>query len=79
MPLIIIIVVLVGLKYFAIGPFAHFSWWWIALLMAVAFIWFEFGERLLGLDKRNAHDEMDKVRAERIKKTFETHKRPDKK
>ncbi|PUA17084.1 TIGR04438 family Trp-rich protein [Glaciimonas sp. PCH181] len=79
MPLIIVIVLLVGLKFFAIGPFANFSWWWVALLMVLAVIWFEFGERMLGLDKRNAHDEVDKVRAERVKKTFETTKRPDKK
>ena len=76
MPLIIVIVLLVALKYFAIGPFANFSWWWVAGLMAIAFIWFEFVERMLGLDKRRAHEELEKVRKERIEKTFETKKRP---
>ena len=42
MPLIIIIVSLIALKYFEIGPFTHISWWWIGGLMAVAIIWFEF-------------------------------------
>ncbi|MEO6919526.1 MAG: TIGR04438 family Trp-rich protein [Collimonas sp.] len=74
MPLIIIIVALIALKYFAIGPFAGMSWWWIAGLMAIAFIWFEFLERMFGLDKRKAHEELEKARADRVKKTFEKHK-----
>ncbi|MEM4989844.1 TIGR04438 family Trp-rich protein [Collimonas sp. H4R21] len=75
MPLIIIIVSLIALKYFEVGPFAGISWWWIAALMAVAFIWFEFLERLLGLDKRKAHEEIEKTRKDRVKKTFDPHKR----
>ncbi len=71
MLLIIAIAALTALKYFEIGPFADMSWWWITGLMFVAFIWFEFIERMLGLDKRKAHDEMDKLRADRVKKAFE--------
>ncbi|WP_211455328.1 TIGR04438 family Trp-rich protein [Collimonas antrihumi] len=74
MPLIILIVSLIALKYFEIGPFAGMSWWWIAALMAIAFIWFEFIERMLGLDKRKAHEAIEKTRQERVKKTFENHK-----
>jgi small Trp-rich protein len=70
MPLIIIIAALTALRYFEVGPFASLSWWWIVLLMVVAFIWFEFVERMLGLDKRNAHDKLDKAREERIKNAF---------
>jgi small Trp-rich protein len=70
MPLIIIIVLLAILKYFEVGPFAGMSWWWIAGLVFVAFIWFEFIERMLGLDKRKAHEQMDKARQERVNKTF---------
>jgi len=76
MPLIIIIVLLSALKYFEVGPFASISWWWIAALMAIAFIWFEFLERMLGRDKRKAHEAIEKTRQERVKKTFENHKRP---
>ncbi|MGS0742143.1 TIGR04438 family Trp-rich protein [Glaciimonas sp. GG7] len=76
MPLILIIVLFVALKYFAIGPFVNLSWWWLAGLMAIAFIWFECVERILGLDKRRTHNKMDKIRAERIRKTFDTHNRP---
>ncbi|MES2027227.1 MAG: TIGR04438 family Trp-rich protein [Pseudomonadota bacterium] len=70
MPLIIVIVLLTVLKYFEVGPLADISWWWIVGLIAVSFIWFEFIERMLGLDKRKAHEQLDKARKERIKKTF---------
>jgi small Trp-rich protein len=71
MILIIAIAALTALRYFEIGPFAQMSWWWVTGLMVVAFIWFEFIERMLGLDKRKAHDESDRIRQERVKKNFE--------
>jgi len=70
MPLILVIVTLILLKYFEIGFVENISWWWVAGLGAVAFIWFEFLERIFGLDKRRAFDEMDKAREDRIKKIF---------
>lgn len=70
MLLIIAIVALSALRYFEIGPFASISWWWIVGLMFVAFIWFEFIERMLGLDKKKAHEALEKARQERVKKTF---------
>ena len=75
MLLIIPIALLTALKYFEIGPFSNMSWWWIGGLMFVAFIWFEFIERMLGLDKRRAHDESDRIREERVKKAFEQNNR----
>lgn len=70
MPIILIIALLSILRYFEIGPFAELSWWWIGGLFLVAFIWFEFVERILGLDKRKAHEQLEKARQERVKKTF---------
>ena len=70
MPIIVIIVLLSILRYFEVGPFADLSWWWIGGLFAVAFIWFEFIERMLGLDKRKAHEQLEKARRERVKKAF---------
>lgn len=67
---IIPIVALTILRYFEIGPFADISWWWIVGLMTLAFIWFEFIERMLGLDKRKAHEQLEKARKERVKNTF---------
>ena len=72
---IIAILALSLLKYFEIGPFIHLSWWWISGLMLFAFIWFEYIERMLGLDKQsNAHEELDKIRKERVAKAFERKK-----
>jgi len=70
MPLIVAIVLLSILRYFEVGPVADLSWWWIAGLFLIAFIWFEFGERLFGLDKRNADEQLEKARKERVAKTF---------
>lgn len=70
MYLIAIIVILSGLRYFEIGPFAELSWWWITGLMVIAFIWFEFIERIFGLDKRKAHEQLEKARDHRVKRTF---------
>lgn len=71
MPIIILIVVLSLLRYLEIGPVANLSWWWIVGLFGVAFIWFEFIERLLGLDKRKAHEALEQARKDRVKKSFE--------
>jgi len=70
MPLIIAIVLLTLLRYLEIGPFAALSWWWIAGLFAFVFLWFEFFEKMLGLDKRRAHNLSEKTRQNRVKKTF---------
>jgi len=70
MPLILFIVTLILLKYFEIGFVENISWWWVAGLGAVAFIWFEFLERIFGLDKRRAFDEMEKARKDRVEKSF---------
>lgn len=70
MPIIIAIALLSILRFFEVGPFAELSWWWIGGLFLIAFIWFEFIERMLGLDKRKAHEQLEKARQERVKKTF---------
>ncbi|NML61292.1 TIGR04438 family Trp-rich protein [Massilia sp. RP-1-19] len=71
MPLIILIVLLVGLRYFEVWRFAEISWWWIVGLMVVAFIWFEFIEKILGLDKKKQHDVDEQRRKDRVKQSFD--------
>ena len=39
--------------------------------MVFAFIWFEYVEKLLGWDKKKAHDEDDKRRKARVKNSFD--------
>jgi small Trp-rich protein len=71
MPLILLIVALIGLRYFEVWRFAELSWWWIVALMVFSFVWFEFIEKMLGLDKKKEHDVHNKRRKERIKNSFD--------
>ena len=70
MLLIVLIVGLSALRFLEIGPFAALSWWWIAALFGVAFVWFEYIEKMLGRDKRRAHDESEEARRKRVASTF---------
>lgn len=72
--LIILIVALVGLRYFEVWRFAELSWWYIVGLMVVAFIWFEFIEKALGLDKKKQHNVDEQRRKDRVKKAFDKKK-----
>ena len=74
MPLILLIVALIALRYFEVWRFAELSWWWIVALMVLAFVWFEFIEKMLGLDKRKEHDVDEKRRKERVKQAFDKRK-----
>ncbi|WP_256079281.1 TIGR04438 family Trp-rich protein [Massilia sp. YIM B04103] len=71
MPIIILIAALCALRYFEVWRFAELSWWWIVGLMALAFLWFEFLEPILGLDKRKAHNIDEQRRKDRVKKNFD--------
>jgi small Trp-rich protein len=71
MPLILLIVALVVLRFFEVSKFADLSWWYIVGLMVFAFVWFEFIEKMLGLDKKKQHDVHEKRRKERIKNSFD--------
>ena len=70
MPIILAIVALCALRFFEVWRFAGLSWWWIAGLMVAAFIWFEFLEPMLGLDKRKAHDVDARRRKDRVAGRF---------
>jgi small Trp-rich protein len=74
MPIIILLAALVALRYFEVWRFATMSWWWIIALAAVAFIWFEFIEKILGLDKKKAHNVDEARRKERVKNSFDKKK-----
>jgi small Trp-rich protein len=70
MLLIILIAALSVLRFFEIGPFADLSWWWIGALFVLAFLWFEYIEKMLGLDKRRVHDETENARRKRVESSF---------
>jgi small Trp-rich protein len=70
MPLILLILGLTLLRYFEIWKFAQMSWWWVIGAMVVAFIWFEYIERIIGKDRRKDDLAVEKQRKERLEKTF---------
>jgi small Trp-rich protein len=74
MPLILLLATLVALRFFEVWKFAELSWWWIIGLAVVAFIWFEFIEKMLGLDKKKAHSVDEARRKERVKQSFDKRK-----
>jgi small Trp-rich protein len=74
MPLILLIVALAVLRFFEVWRFAAMSWWWVIALAVVAFIWFEFIEKMLGLDKKKAHNEDEARRKARVKNSFDKKK-----
>lgn len=63
-------VVLLLAKWLELGPLADISWWWILSPLALAFVWFEVLEPLLGMDKRKANQDADRVRRERVAAQF---------
>jgi small Trp-rich protein len=71
MILILLTVTLAALKYFDVGFMTNVSWMWIIGLFFFTFVWFEFFERVLGLDKKKAHAKFEKMQKDRAKKNFE--------
>ncbi len=59
---------LLMMKFFEFGPVGHWSWWLVLLPFGLALAWFEIVEPFFGLDKKKAHNELEKVKEERIKK-----------
>ncbi len=74
MILIILTVALSLLKYFEFSFMENVSWWWIGGLFFFTFLWFEFFERMLGLDKKKAHEKFDDLQKNRAKRYFEKKK-----
>lgn len=74
MPLIIVIALLTLLKYMEVSFLDSVSWWWIVGLMVLAFLWFEFFERMLGLDKSKADTQTEIMKKNRLKRSFDKKK-----
>lgn len=75
MKLLIPVIALYILKLLDLSFMENISWWWINGLGIFVFLWFEFFERMLGLDKRK--DEMlhEKMLKERQKRQFNIKKK----
>jgi small Trp-rich protein len=59
------------MKWVDFGPVGSWSWIWVVSPFIVALIWFELFEPMLGLDKKKAHSDVEKIKAERVRKALE--------
>jgi len=69
--LLMVALAVLALRWLEIGPFAHLSWWWVGAVFGLAFLWFEYFERMLGLEGKRAMDEQDAARKRRIAQALE--------
>lgn len=72
MVFLVVGVLLLLLKFFEFGPVAHWSWWVVLAPFGLALFWFEVVEPFFGLDKKKAHDDLEKVKEERIRKGLQS-------
>ena len=61
-------IVLMLLKYLAIGPVADWSWWWVLSPFVLAVVWWAWADAS-GYTKRKAMEIEDKRVAERRQRT----------
>jgi len=64
--------ILALLRYFEVSIFAQMAWWQVGIPFVLAFLWWEFVEPRLGLEKKKAMDEMEAAKQARIKRAIET-------
>ena len=55
------------LKYFAVGPVADWSWWWVLSPFALAIAWWAWADTT-GYTKRKAMERMDQKKKDRLEK-----------
>lgn len=60
-------VILLALKYLAIGPVADWSWWWVLAPFALAVAWWYWADSS-GYTKRKAMERENKRRQARIER-----------
>lgn len=53
------------MKWFEIDPVAAWSWWWIAVPVGLAVIWWEVLDPALGISKRRESAKMEQRKVER--------------
>ena len=64
-------IVLLLMKFLEFGPVATWSWWVVLVPFGIALLWFEVIEPFFGLDKKKAHNDLEKIKQDRIRKGVE--------
>jgi small Trp-rich protein len=68
MPVLVIGVLLLILRFMEVGPFAKLSWLWVILPFVLVFIWWEIVVPLLRLDKAKEHEDFEREKKARMEK-----------
>ncbi|MDY0329442.1 MAG: TIGR04438 family Trp-rich protein [Thiomonas sp.] len=58
MAFVVLGLIFIVLKLMGIAPVAAWSWWWVLLPLALAFIWWEVIDPLFSLSKKRAMNDM---------------------
>lgn len=64
--------VFIVLKLMGIAPVAGWSWWWVLLPLALAFIWWEIIDPMFGISKKRAMGDMQRRQQARREKYRES-------
>lgn len=72
MPLIITLIIVMLLKFLEVSFMEQVSWWWIVGFAFLLFLWFDFFERIFGLNKDKGDMHHEKMKKERLKREFDT-------
>jgi small Trp-rich protein len=75
MPSIIALIIVILLKYFEVSFMEKISWWWIIGFAVLLFLWFDFFERIFGLNKQKGDMHHEKMKKERLKREFDTNRK----
>ncbi|RCX11589.1 TIGR04438 family Trp-rich protein [Extensimonas vulgaris] len=71
MYLLLLGIILVLLKYLAVGPVAHWPWWWTLVPFGLAALWWTWAD-FSGYTKRKAAEKIEKRKQERIERQKES-------
>ena len=63
-------VVVAGLHFAGVAPFADLKWYWWSLPFVLALIWFEVIERTFGLDRKKGFDELGEAKRKRVREAL---------
>lgn len=70
MPFVWTGVIMLIMKWAEFGPVANLSWWWVLSPFAVALVWFEVLQPMLGKDRIDEDKTVEIAKKARIARAF---------
>jgi small Trp-rich protein len=72
MGFVVLGVVFIVLKWLGVAPVAGWSWWWVLLPFALAFVWWEVIDPMFNISKKRAMNDMAQRQEQRRRKYRES-------